>query len=92
MKRNDENNYTLKDVFASSPDLPESLSKERVVEMLKEKNITPKKKVKILPKIAGLAAVLAITLICINVYHLIPVSLKPAELPEKQEQEYIDTT
>lgn len=92
MKRNDENNYTLKDVFASSPDLPESLSKERVVEMLKEKNITPKKKVKIIPKIAGLAAVLAITFICINVYHLIPVSLKPAELPEKQEQEYIDTT
>lgn len=92
MKRNDENNYTLKDAFASSPDLPESLSKERMVEMLKEKNITPKKKVKILPKIAGLAAVLAITFICINVYHLIPVSLKPAELPEKQEQEYIDTT
>lgn len=85
MKRNDENNYTLKDAFASSPDLPESLSKERMVEMLKEKNITPKKKVKILPKIAGLAAVLAITFICINVYHLIPVSLKPAELPEKQE-------
>lgn len=85
MKRNDENNYTLKDVFASSPDLPESLSKERMVEMLKEKNITPKKKVKILPKIAGFAAVLAITFICINVYHLIPVSLKPAELPEKQE-------
>jgi len=85
MKRNDENNYTLKDAFASSLDLPESLSKERMVEMLKEKNITPKKKVKILPKIAGLAAVLAITFICINVYHLIPVSLKPAELPEKQE-------
>ena len=52
MKRNDENNYTLKEAFASSPDLPESLSKERMVEMLKIKEITPKRKVKILPKIA----------------------------------------
>ena len=40
MKRNDENNYTLKEAFASSPDLPESLSKERMAEMLKNKKIT----------------------------------------------------
>ncbi|MBR3948634.1 MAG: beta-propeller domain-containing protein [Clostridia bacterium] len=86
MKRNDENNYTLKEAFASSPDLPESLSKERMVEMLKEKNITPKKKVKILPKIASLAAVLVVTLICMNAYHLIPVELQDVE-PSYETQE-----
>ena len=86
MKRNDENNYTLKEAFASSPDLPESLSKERMVEMLKEKNITPKKKVKILPKIASIAAVLVVTLICMNVYHLIPVELQDVE-PSYETQE-----
>ncbi len=84
MKRNDENNYELKQAFASAPDLPESLSKERMVEMLKEKNITPKKKVKILPKLTAAVAVLMVTLICMNVYRLIPVSLSPAE-PQQNE-------
>ena len=83
MKRNDENNYTLKEAFASSPDLPESLSKERMAEMLKNKEITPKRKVKILPKIASVAAVLIVTLICMNVYKFIPVTLQPAE-PQKE--------
>ncbi len=79
MKRNDENNYTLKEAFASSPDLPGSLSKEKMAEMLKNKKITPKRKVKILPKIASVVAVLMVTLICVGVYNLIPVSLQPAE-------------
>ena len=76
LNRNDENNYILKDAFSHSPDLPESLSKERMVEMLKEKNIKPKKTHKILPRVAGLAAMLMVTFICMYVYEMIPVNLQ----------------
>lgn len=79
MKRNDENNYFLKEAFASAPDLPESLSEERMVEMLKEKNITPKKKLNILPRVAGLAAMLTVTLLCMYVYKIIPVNLQSVD-------------
>ena len=66
----------MSEAFSSAPDLPESLSKERMVEMLKEKNITPKKKMKILPRVAGLAAMLMVTFICMYVYEIIPVNLQ----------------
>ena len=85
MIRNDENNYILKDAFSHSPDLPESLSKERMVKMLKDKKIKPKKRIKILPKIASVAAMLVVTLICMNVYQMIPVSLEAAEPQMKTE-------
>ena len=52
--------------------------------MLKNKEITPKKKVKILPRLTAAVAVLMVTLICMNVYKLIPVSLEAAE-PQKAE-------
>lgn len=76
MKRNEEGTYTLKEAFAFSPEMPESLSQERMVEMLKEKNIKPKKTHKILPRVAGLAAMLAVTFICMYVYEIIPVNLQ----------------
>lgn len=77
MKRNEEGNYTLKEAFAYSPEMPESLSEERMVKMLKEKNIKPKKTHKILPRVAGLAAMLLVTLTCMYVYKIIPVNLQP---------------
>ncbi len=42
------------------PEMPESLSKENVIKMLREKEIAPKKRVKILPRMAAVAAMLAI--------------------------------
>ena len=54
MKRNEEGTYTLKEAFAFSPEMPESLSQERMVEMLKEKNIKPKKTHKILQEMAAI--------------------------------------
>ena len=44
--------------------------------MLKEKNIKPKKTHKILPRVAGLAAMLMVTFICMYVYEMIPVNLQ----------------
>lgn len=44
--------------------------------MLKEKNIKPKKTHKILPRVAGLAAMLMVTFICMYVYEIIPVNLQ----------------
>ncbi len=41
---------------------PDSLSKENIVAMLKEKEITPKKKIKIFPKIMAAAAMFALIL------------------------------
>lgn len=79
MNKNDEIFNKMKEEFSYCPPLPENLSKERMVRMLKEKEITPKKKVKILPKITAAVAVLMVILICMNVYKLIPVSLSPAE-------------
>lgn len=89
MNKNDEIFKKISGEFDKAPAMPETLSKERMVEMLKDKEITPKKKIKILPKLTAALAVLMVTLICMNAYKLIPVSLSPAlpELFEKQEQQ-----
>lgn len=89
LNKNDEIFKKISGEFDKAPTMPETLSKERMVEMLKDKEITPKKKIKILPKLTATLAVLMVTLICMNAYKLIPVSLSPAlpELFEKEEQQ-----
>lgn len=53
--------------------------------MLKEKNIRQKKTHKILPRVAGLAAMLMVTLICMYVYEIIPVNLQAVNPPSQNE-------
>lgn len=57
----------LKEEFEKEIELPESLSKNNMIKMLQEKDITPEKKVKvkILPKVLSAAAMLAIITVAV---------------------------
>lgn len=91
MKTNDEILQEIKGEFDNAPEMPESLSKERMVAMLKNKEITPKKKIKILPKITAALAMLTVTLVCFAVYDSLPAQLKDVE-PSYQEMQDVQST
>lgn len=83
MKNDYELLSKIKKEFNEAPELPKNLSKEKMVQMLKDKNITPKKKIRLLPKIASVAAVLAVTLACLYVFDNQPVRLEDATYPSE---------
>lgn len=89
-----ENYDDIKKMFGEEHELPESLSKESITEKIMQKNIKPKRNLKVLPKIAACAAALAV--VCAGAFAIgnIPydVNFKSAEKVSEAAQTQQEST